>query len=152
MPVKLIPNEGTITILEGIHRCLLEVIEGLTPAQLHTSPEPDAWSINDVLAHLRSRTDIWGSYIEAIVAEDNPTFRAVNPRTWIASTDYPGQEFRSSLNAFLDQGTQLLKLLESLAIEVWSRKATVMGAGKPLVRTVHFCGQWLARHERTNLK
>ena len=37
--------------------------DGLTPAQLHTPPEPDAWSINDVLAHLRACHDVLGGSV-----------------------------------------------------------------------------------------
>ncbi len=43
-------------------------------------------------------------------------------------------------------------ILKPLAPEDWSRIATVTGAGKPLVRSVHFYAQWLATHERTHVK
>jgi hypothetical protein len=42
--------------------------------------------------------------------------------------------------------------LEPIAPGDWSRAAKVTGAGKPLVRTVHFYAQWLAIHERPHIK
>jgi len=107
---------------------------------------------NDVLAHLRSCADVWGGCIELIIAQDMPTIRAVNPRTWIDDTDYFEQAFQPSLDAFVAQRTYLLAVLEPLAPEVWSRAAKVTGAGKPLVRTVHSCAEWLALHERPHVK
>jgi hypothetical protein len=67
-------------------------------------------------------------------------------------TDYREQEFQPSLQAFTAQRADLLAMLEPLAPGSWSRAATVTGAGKPLIRTVHFYAQWLAIHERPHIK
>jgi hypothetical protein len=126
--------------------------EGLTPEQLRARPAPDEWSANEVLAHLRSCADVWGDCIRLIVTEDRPTFRAVNPRTWIKNTDYPEQEFRPSFQAFAAQRADLLAYLASLEPDDWQCSATVNVAGRPLERTVHFYAQWLATHERPHVK
>jgi hypothetical protein len=105
-----------------------------------------------VLAHLRSCADVWGDCIATIIRQDRPVIRAVNPRTWITQTDYLEQEFQQSLQAFTAQRMNLLKVLKRSKPEVWSRSATVTGAGKPLVRTVHSYAQWLVDHERPHLK
>jgi hypothetical protein len=95
---------------------------------------------------------MWGACIMAMLAEERPTLRAVNPRTWINQTDYLQLEFQPSLRAFTTQRADLLAVLEPLPPEGWSRAATVTGAGKPLERTVRFYAEWLARHERPHLK
>jgi hypothetical protein len=87
-----------------------------------------------------------------ILAEDNPTIRAIYPRTWIKSTNYLELEFQSSLQAFTAQRADLLAVLEPLASEAWSRGATVTGAGKRLFRTVHTYAESIAIHERAHLK
>jgi len=152
VPSGSLTIEQILTLLaEGPPR-IATLTAGLVPAQLHTSPNPDEWSANDVLAHLRSCADVWGSCIAVIIAEDTPTIRAVNPTTWIKKTDYRELEFQPSLHAFATQRTDLLAVFEPLAPEDWSRTATVTGAGKPLVRTLHTYAQWLARHERPHVK
>lgn len=125
---------------------------GLTPGQLRTAPNPGDWSANEVLAHLRACADIWGNCIAAMLAEDTPTLRAVNPRTWIKQTDYLEQEFQSSLHTFATQRAELLAVLEALPPEGWARAATVTGAGKVLRRTVLSYSEWLATHERPHIK
>src|SRR5712692_2610445 len=55
----------------------------LPRARLQVRASGGVWSVNDVLAHLRSCADMWGKYMAIIVAEDRPTIRAMNPTTWI---------------------------------------------------------------------
>jgi hypothetical protein len=56
------------------------------------------------------------------------------------------------LRAFARQRADLLAVLEPLPLKVWSRAATVTGAGKVIERTVLFYAQWLTPHERPHLK
>lgn len=144
--------EQILTALTATPLHIAALTAGLAPAQLHVASKPDEWSANEVLAHLRACADVWGDCIEVILAQVTPTIRAVNPTTWIKSTDYLEQEFQPLLHAFTAQRTKLLGRLEPLADEDWSRAATVNGAGKPLVRSVLSYARWLADHERSHLK
>jgi hypothetical protein len=146
------PIEQILTLLAETPPRIAAFTVGLTPTQLHTAPSQGEWCANDVLAHMRSCADVWGNCIAAIIAQDRPTLRAVNPTTWIKSTDYLEQEFQSSLQAFATQRADLLARLKLLAPADWLRTATVTGAGKVLERSVHFYAQWLARHEQPHLK
>jgi len=152
MPSRSLTIKQILTVLAETPPRIAALTAGLAPAQLHTTSNPGEWSANDVLAHLRACADMWGDSIVTIIAEDRPTIRAVNPTTWIKKTDYLEQEFQPSLHAFATQRTDLMAVLETLAHEDWSRAATVTGAGKPLVQTVHTYAQRLARHERPHLK
>ncbi len=152
MPSSSITIEQVLNLLAENPQRIAALTTGLAPAQLHSAPNPDEWSANDVLAHLRACADMWGACIAMIITEDRPTIRAINPRTWIKKTDYLEQEFQPSLRAFITQRTELLQVLESLKPKGWSRAATVTGAGAVLERTVMFYAQWLARHERTHVK
>ncbi len=152
MPERPLTSEQVLTMLAATPPSIAALTAGLLPAQLHTAPDHDEWSANEVLAHLRACADVWGTCIAAMLAEDRPTLRAVNPRTWIRQTDYLEQAFQPSLHAFATQRTDLLAVLEPLAPEGWARAATVTGAGKVLERTVLFYAQWLATHERPHVK
>ena len=152
MPERPLTIEQVLAMLAATPPRIAALTAGLAPAQLHTAPDRDEWSANDVLAHLRACADVWGSCIATMLAEDRPTLRAVNPRTWIRQTDYLEQGFGPSLHAFTTQRNELLAVLEPLAPESWSRAAIVTGAGKVLERTVLFYAQWLATHERPHVK
>lgn len=124
----------------------------LPPALLLTAPEPAEWSARDVLAHLRACADMWGKCIILILNQDHPTFKAVNPTTWIKQTDYLELEFQPSLQAFTSQRDGLLAVLTPAPHEAWTRTATVTGAGRPLERSLHTYAQWLANHEPPHIR
>lgn len=152
MAVESLSVDQTLTMLGRTPERIKALTAGLTPDQLREAPDPDGWSANDVLAHLRSCADVWGNCIAAILAQDRPTLKAIDPRTWIEKTDYREQAFMASLNSFRSQRSDLLAILESLAPESWLLMATVRGAGKPLERSVLDYARRLARHERTHIK
>ena len=152
VPNKTLTIEQVLSLLAETPLRLAALTAGLAPSQLHTAPARDAWSANDVLAHLRACADIWGNCIVTMIAEDRPTLRAVNPRSWINKTDYLELEFRPSLRSFAKQRADLLAVLDPLPLKGWSCTATVTGAGAVLERTVLFYGRWLAGHERPHVK
>jgi hypothetical protein len=120
---------------------------------LHTAPGAGEWSAHEVLAHLRACNEVWGGYyIMTILTQDNPTIKAMNPRTWIKNTDYLEQEFKPALRAFTKQRRKLLAVLEPLSPRDWTRTNTLIGAGKSLQQTLLSHADGLARHERAHLK
>lgn len=147
-----LPLEQTLALLAGAPERIAEMAAGLDPAQLRARPNEDEWSANDVLAHLRSCSDVWGDCIRTMLVEDGPTIRAIDPRTWQRRTDYPDLEFCPSLDAYTAQRSDLMAVLESLSPEDWSRTATMTGAGKPIVRTLRSFAERLAIHERPHIK
>ena len=152
MPSRSFTLDQILTALAEAPARIAECTVGLTEAQLHAAPGPGEWSANEVLAHLRACADVWGNCIVTIINQDTPTIRAVNPRTWIVGTNYLEQDFQPSLQAFTEQRTGLLAVLGPLRPKVWARSANVIGAGKPLVRTVQSYAQWMMEHERPHLK
>ena len=152
MSPSLTTTEQILEALAAGPARIAECTAGLSAAQLRAAPGPGEWSANEVLAHLRSCADVWGGCVAAILGQDRPTIRAVNPTTWIKGTGYLEQEFQPSLRAFAAQRAALLAVLEPLGPEEGARAATVTGAGKALERTVLFYARWMASHERPHLK
>jgi hypothetical protein len=153
MTDKYLAIDKILTILKETPPRLAKLTGGLVPAQLQTAHTVGEWSVHEVLAHLRACCDVWGDYyIMTILAEDHPTIKARNPRTWIKDTNYLEQEFQSSLRAFTKQRRKLLAILEPLPTKDWARTNTLTGAGKPLQQTLLSHADGLARHERAHLK
>ncbi len=144
--------EQNLNLLAATPVRIAEFTNGLSPAILLTAPQPGEWSARDVLAHLRTCSDMWGKYINLILNQDHPTFKAVNPTTSDKQTNYLEQEFQPSLQAFTSQRDGLLTVLTPLPPEAWTRTATVTGAGRPRERSVHSYAQWLANHERSHIR
>ena len=152
MPDRSLTIEQVLALLAENPIRIGALTASLTPAQLHATPGPDEWSANDVLAHLRSCSDVWGDCMRRIIDQDVPTIRHISPRSWIKLSDYRNQDFQTSFRAFAAQRAELLKFLEPLAPKAWSRTATVKASGKVITRTVLSYAEQLAVHERHHLE
>jgi hypothetical protein len=152
MPNTPLTIERVLTLLRDTPTRIATLTADLSPEALQRRPTPDEWSANEVLAHLRACADVWGNYIRTIIAKDQPTWRAVSPRTWIKQTDYPELDFRPSLHAFTRQRADLLAVLGSLPIDAWSRAATVTMVGKVLERTMLSYVERMVVHEKPQVR
>jgi hypothetical protein len=119
----------------------------LENARSQFRPDANAWSANDILAHLRACADVWGKSILAMITQDHPTLRYISPLTWIRKTDYLELEFHQSLVAFTRQREELAKALEPLAIADWSRGATFTATTRGREQTVLSYVQRMTQHE-----
>lgn len=90
MPNTTLTIEQVLTLLRATPLRLAQLSADLAPEALQTRPSCEEWSANEVLAHLRACADIWGNCIEAIFAQERPTLRAINPRSWIEQTNGTG--------------------------------------------------------------
>lgn len=152
MPAPLLDQADILDRLAAAPDRLSAIAADVAPGRLQRAPRPDAWSANEILAHLRSCGDMWGAAIERMLAEDHPTIRAINPRTWIERTDYRELEFASNLVPFTVQRAALLASLRPLAPADWERAATITGAGPRLTLNVWRYADRMARHEGPHLR
>jgi hypothetical protein len=117
--------ENYLSLLAATSRRLINATQAFDDVRLQYKSDEKVWSANEILAHLRSCADVWGSSIEAMLEEDNPTLPYRHPRQWIKKTNYPDLLFHESFKAFQMQRKKLLKILKSLSFEDWSRAAMI---------------------------
>lgn len=152
MAKVVLTRDGILALLaEGPER-VAAATAGVEAASLRTAPAEGAWSATEILAHMRACADVWGSCIATILSADRPTIRAVNPRRWINSTDYPNLDFRPSFQAYSTQRMDLLATLQASAPDAWLRSAVVTGAGAALERDAHSFAHRLATHEQSHVR
>ena len=131
------------------HR-LKSLSKGLSKTQLHRRSNEEPWSSNDILAHLRACAEVWGQSILAMISQDHPTLRYISPRTWMRKTNYPEQDFHTSLEAFTRQRNELLQTLNALNTKDWSRGATFTATTKGREQTVLRYAQKIVDHENAH--
>lgn len=127
-------------------------IESITRGQdddyLQRRPGPEAWSANEILAHLRACADVWGGSIAAMIARDHPTLRYVSPRTYARKTSYATLPFHRSLAAFSAQRADLVRTLTAFDLADWSRGATFSGTTRGREATILSYVRRMLAHER----
>lgn len=136
-----------LATLAGTPREIGRIARGHDDRQLHRSPEPEAWSARDIVAHLRACAEVWGRSLDRMIREDHPTIRYVSPRGWIKKTDYLEQTFQVTLRALSETRGALLDTLRSLDTAGWSRRATFTGTSSGREATVLIYARRIADHE-----
>jgi hypothetical protein len=123
------------------------LVKGLEEEGLQYRADAKSWSINDILAHLRSCADIWTHSIYAMLAEKEPAFSDINERKWAKVTRYAELPFYQSFQAYSLQRESLVYVLKDLPFDSWERSALIFERR----HTVFTQTRRLAKHESEHL-
>ena len=143
------PKELT-NALASFPEQIVGIVAGHGEARVTTRPDANTWSVSDVLAHLRSCAEMQGKWIAAMLDRDNPTLRAVSPRS--AFRKYVDRDVAVSLKEFAEERAAVVKRLRALNGADWRRKLTFTGASpRSSSPTVIHCAWGLGQHELDHL-
>jgi hypothetical protein len=148
--MKATPSEieKCLRIISETPQRITQAAKGLDEARLQFKPDNKSWSVNDILAHLRSCADLWTHSIYAMLAENEPVFSDINERKWSKVTRYAELSFSESFQAFSSQRETLLRVLKALPFESWERSAIIFGRK----HTVFTQTRRLAKHEQEHVR
>jgi hypothetical protein len=124
------------------------LVKGLEEDRLQYRPEAKSWSVNDILAHLRSCADLWTHSIYAMLAEKEPALSDINERKWAKVTRYAELPFYQSFQAYSLQRESLVHVLKDLPFDFWERSALILERR----HTVFTQTRRLAKHECAHLE
>ncbi len=144
-------SRAVLTLLSATPKEIARIARGFNEEQLHRQPDVDAWSAQEIVAHLRACAEVWGRSIDRMLTEDHPTIRYVSPRGWIRKTDYLQQNFRETLRRFSEQRAALVARLGKLTSSGWTRGATFTGTTLGRNGTVLSYATRIADHEVRHL-
>jgi uncharacterized damage-inducible protein DinB len=134
-------------IISGTPEQIGLLVKGLEEDRLQYKTDARSWSVNDILAHLRSCADLWTHSIYAMLAEKEPSFSDVNERKWAKITRYAELPFYTSFQAFSLQRENLVRVLANLPFESWERSALISERR----HTVFTQMRRMAKHETEHL-
>jgi hypothetical protein len=140
--------EKYLKLIEETSHRIAAASGSINDARLQFKPDKNSWSANDILAHLRSCSDVWTYSIYAILAESEPMLPDINERKWAKVTRYSELPFAESFQAFSLQRENLLRVLKSLPFESWERSAIIFGRK----HTVFTQTRRLAKHETEHIE
>ncbi len=102
--------------LEEVPHRLAKLSKGTDEARLQFRPDPKSWSVNDILAHLRSCANVWPHSIYAMLAENEPVLPDINERKWAKVTRYADLSFAESFQAYSLQRADFLVCIKGYAV------------------------------------
>jgi hypothetical protein len=124
------------------------LVKGLDEDRLHYRADAKSWSVNDILAHLRSCGDLWTHSIYAMLAGKEPSFSDINERKWAKVTRYAELPFNQSFQAYSLQRENLVMVLKDLPFASWERSAMIFERR----HTVFTQTRRMAKHESEHLE
>jgi hypothetical protein len=110
-PLKV--QATTATTLAGL-------IKDVSISNLRKRPEPEQWSVVEILAHLADSELVCGWRIRAILAAPGTTIQAYDQNAWNLSGHYAARDPGECVEQFGAMRKANLSLLNSLAPEQWS--------------------------------
>lgn len=127
--------------LRGNAMRIRALVEGVTLEEARWRPDPESWSILEVVNHLydEERED-FRVRLDIILHKPESEWPPINPQGWVTERAYNQRELESSIQNFLREREASLDWLESLPAPDWDKVAIApfgsMRAGDMLVSWV----------------
>ena len=147
MKATLAEAEKYLQVISETPQRIARAINSMDERQLLFGADAKAWSVNDILAHLRSCADLWTYSIYAMLAENEPEFSDINERKWAKVTRYAELPFHESFQPFSMQRDNLVRVLRAQPFESWEKSAIIFECK----HTVFMQVRRLAKHETDHI-
>ncbi len=128
---------------------LAKAIKGLTPAQLRKRPEPQKWSIAEIIAHLRDAEVVVGFRMRMAIAQSGNPLQAFDQDLWAQHCNYAKEDAGKALREFQSFREANHRLLKGIATETWENYGMHAERGK---ETVTHMTRMIGGHDVNHLR
>lgn len=140
--------EKYVMILSETPERIMQAVKDVDHAHLQFKVDAKSWSVNEILAHLRSCADLWTHSMYAMLAASEPMFSDVDERKWAKVTRYAELPFHESFKAYSLQRENLVRVLKALPFASWERSANIFERK----HTVFMQARRMVRHETEHVE
>jgi uncharacterized damage-inducible protein DinB len=110
---------------------LLEnALKGITDAELDARPDPERFTLREVVCHLADWEPIWLERVTRIVKEDAPVLPGYDEEQMVIDNDYAHQSLNSALERFKTGREALVAFLLTCEDDDWNRLGVREGVGE----------------------
>lgn len=141
--------DDLIDRLAATPRRLGAATAGRRAGELTSRPQPDAWSAQEVIAHLRAADDIVSPRLLMILTRDGVPLASLDERRWAEVAGYGAMDVRSSLEAFALRRDELVGALRRASPSDWRRAGVHEVRGRMSLLDV---ARSLAEHEEEHCR
>jgi hypothetical protein len=96
------------------------LVSGISPEQSRVRPDPDSWSVLEVICHLydEERED-FREHLDFILHRQHEEWHVIDPESWVGERRYNEQDFLAMQEKFFAERRQSLEWLEGLSGADW---------------------------------
>ena len=111
--------------LEHSAEMIRTLVVGVTQAEAQIKPDPESWSILEVLCHLYDiECEDFRSHLDAILHRPEEQWKTIDPQGWVTTRNYNEQDLSETLDNFFAERKKSLAWLQSLSSPDWDAKIT----------------------------
>lgn len=107
-------------LTEGPPR-IRSLVKGATDLEARWRPDPDSWSMLEVVCHLRDEErEDFRVRLDIILHHPDKPWPPIDPQGWVVDRDYNSQDLEEALTAFIEERERSLAWLEGLEDPDWN--------------------------------
>jgi DinB superfamily len=110
------------------HDAVLAALDGITDRELDARPEPQAWSVREIVHHLADSEMTAAIRLRRLIAEDRPTIEGYDQDAFALRLHYD-RPIDASLDAVAASRATTVDLLDRLTDAEWERTGTHTESG-----------------------
>lgn len=126
------------------------LLHGLEKEMYAWKPAPEKWNLVEVVGHLydEERED-FRARIKHTLENPQLPLASIDPRGWVTSRNYAGQDYEEALQRFLSERVRSIEWLRSLQEVKWDNVHRHPSLGD--ISAAEFLASWLA-HDYLHIK
>jgi len=106
--------------LQNSTEMIRALLLGITQEEAQVKPNPDSWSILDVICHLHdTEREDFREHLDFILHRQHEEYHAIDPQDWIKGRKYNEQNFAEMQEKFFAERRQSLEWLSGLTDANW---------------------------------
>ena len=106
--------------LQNSTEMIRALLSGITPREAQVKPDPDAWSILEVVCHLYdTEREDFREHLDFILHRQHEEYHAIDPQAWVTERRYNEQDFQSMQENFFAERWKSLEWLKGLSDSDW---------------------------------
>jgi len=142
-------DPAALEVIGGTPRVLAALLEGL-PDDVVLAPNPEGWSLKDIVAHLHDAESI--AFVERMTRmldEDRPFIQSIDPPARLIAGGYAERRLDELLGDLRRLRAEHVAWLETLSAEQLERAGQHDAVGE--IRVIDIAHQWAA-HDMAHLR
>ncbi len=105
-------------------------VTGAAGSELDYAPDPERWSVRQILCHLADAELVAAVRFRQVLAEHEPLLSAVDGQAWARNLDYTRRRISQALETLRRTRTENYELLKDLPAAAWLRAGTLSEWGR----------------------
>jgi hypothetical protein len=122
-------------------------IAGMGVSALRHRPADGAWSIKEVVGHLRDMAEVWHERLYMVWSQTDPLFRSFDGDASVIERGYQDADLAAVIAAMREQRLETIALLEH-AVD-WTRLGQQRGVGR---RTLKQFAEYMVSHDEEHIE